>query len=251
MESLKMFSDFTEIEEIEASKRTDCLIESKIDGTRMTWRGLDLISDRGIIRTNRFPHIVKELLALPWQVRGEVAIPMGNVLSVSKKENWSKARFYIFDLNEWKSSDCSSADPFDNRKHLEYIFLWKNFTNLRMPFKFSSVKDGLVWAKKHDIEGLVLKSKNNGYKWKNYKEAKVAIVGHEVGKLHGTFLIDFKGVVGRVSATSMEHYDKYNSFLAGNKSPYAEIEYLFSTPQGLPFQPRLRRVDTIEELTKK
>jgi ATP-dependent DNA ligase len=246
-----MFSDFKEIEEQEAILRTDCLIESKIDGTRMTWDGKELVSDRGIIRTDRYVHIAKELNNLPWKVRGEIAIPMGNILTINKKENWSKARFYIFDLNEWKQKDCSNADPFDNRKHLEDIWVGKTFQNLRMPFKFSSVKDGLIWAKKHDIEGLVLKNKNNGYKWKNYKEAKVAIVGHEVGKLHGTFLIDFKGQIGRVSATSVDFWNKYNSFLAKNIIPYAEIEYLFITPQGLPFQPRLRRLDTLAELLKK
>ena len=243
-----MLSDFTEIALDEALKRTDCLVESKIDGTRMTWDDTNLISDRGIVRTNRFPHIVKELRALNWKVRGEIAVPFGNVLTVNKKVNWPKARFYIFDLFGLKDDDCRNADPFDNRQHLEDVFKGITSDFLRLPFKFNSVKDGSIWTKRKHGEGLVLKLDGKGYKWKNYKEAKVAIIGHEAGKLHGTFLIDFHGVPGRVSATSTGLYQKYLNFLAQNKAPYAEIEYLFITDSGVPFQPRMRRLDTLQEL---
>ncbi len=232
----------------------DVLIEAKIDGGRHEWTGSELLSERGIDRSDRFPHIVAELKQMPWNVRGEVAIPFGNVLTLNKKVNWHLARFYAFDMFEWQGQDTSDADARDNRQLIETAFKQgPRFKHLRYPFRFKDFQTAWAFVLKHGIEGVVLKElhgKRRQFKVKKYTEEKLAIVGYTPGKLKGSFIIERKGVTSGVSGTSVEYVQKYKALLAAGKAPYAEIEYLFLTDNGIPFQPRLLALDTLAELKK-
>ncbi|MAE81290.1 MAG: hypothetical protein CMB80_01050 [Flammeovirgaceae bacterium] len=234
--------------ETEQAKQYTGLWESKIDGTRMTYNGHDMISDRDIVRNDRFPHVLSELEALDWEVRGEIAVPRGNVLDVNKKENWPKARFYIFDVFRDRKKDVHGAHPREIRQILERLLCLKDFKHLRLPKRFRTFDDGWKFVCKFNIEGLVLKNRHGEFKIKRLTEEKLEIVGHEAGKAKGAFLIKRGKVTAKVSATSVAFVQAYEKLLADGKVPYAEIEYGFVTEYGCPFQPRLRRLNTLDVL---
>lgn len=231
------------------------LCEAKIDGFKASWDGSNLISERGIVRNDRFPHLVAELRQIPWKVRGEVAVPFGNVLKINKKENWPKARIYIFDMLEWQGQDTRSALPADNRRLIEDAFATfatfaPQMPSLRMPFKFRDFQTGWAWIIKHNLEGLVLKELSGAktYKVKYMREEKLPVVGFTPGSVKGCFQVERKGVVGGVSALSVAFVQQYKDMLSKGLQPYVEIEYMFLTDEGKPFQPRLRRMGTLQEL---
>ncbi len=248
--------DFKEIKLNEAKhlSNTNHLIESKIDGCCMTWKDNHLISERGCERSDRFPHIVKELKQLPWKVQGEVAVPFSNVLTLNKKDNWHKAKFYIFDVSEYDGSKII-GDPLEVRKEIENIIGKSsfNFNHITLPFKWKSFDKAWRWVKKHGVEGLVFKplDGSKGFKLKDWKEAKLPIIGHTAGKQKGAFQLACKsGAVGSVSGTSVAYVDKYHDLTGQGKAVWVEIEYLFLTRDGKPFQPRLRRLGTKSEIVK-
>jgi ATP-dependent DNA ligase len=247
-------SDMIALTVDEAAKQTNVLYEAKIDGARHTWTGSELLSERNIDRSDRFPHIVAELKTMPWQVRGEVAVPFGNILTLNKKENWHLSRFYAFNMYEWQGQDTRDAGTLDNRLLIEKAYKQApRFKNLRYPFKFPDFSTAWARVLKHNLEGVVLKDLNSNreYKCKYYKEEKLPIVGHVPGSTKGSFIIERKGVTSKVSGTSEAFVEKYKALLTAGKAPYAEIEYLFLTDNGVPFQPRLRNVDTLKNLQSK
>jgi len=229
-----------------ARKRKFDLIELKIDGSRHTYDGKNLFSDRKIIRNSRFPQIYEEVKKLNWSVRGEIAIPGGNVLELNKRENWPFAAFYIFDIFEFESVKMDFKIT-QKRKIIESILNSNRFEYLNIPLKFDSFDEGWKYVCKHNREGLVLKE-NSGICWKikRYIEEKVPIVGYLEGKSHGSFFINRNGIVSKISATSMKFLGQYFILLNEGKTPYAEIEYLFLTSKGTPFQPKLRRIFTMK-----
>lgn len=240
---------------IKPQSLTNVLIEAKIDGARHEWDGKNIISDRGIVRNDRYPHIVKDLLTLGIKGRGEIAIPFGNVLVLNAKENWHKARFYLFDMYEHNGQDTRNANALENRHLLEKTLGMGTINhigcpNLRIPFKFKDFQTGWNHVLKHDLEGLVMKDigSSRQYKIKYRKEEKLPIVGFIPGAVKGCFQIERKGVVGGLSALSTAFVQQYNDMLAKGLQPYAEIEYLFLTDNGIPFQPRLRRLGTLQDL---
>lgn len=239
---------------VDAYKKAGCIHELKIDGTSMDWTGFDLMSDRGIVRNDRFPHIVTELEQIQALVAGEIAIPGGNVHQVSASENWPKARFYIYDVLDYKGKDYTGADPSTVRRVIDEI-LRSRFDHLRSPMFFNSFKQGWDFVcktrnKGQYAEGIVLKEISNGrqYKVKYNIEEKLPIVGHVPGALKGAFLVERDGVTCKVSAGSVGFVKMMNDLLAAGEKPYAEIEYLFLTDGGKMFQPRLRRVGTLSDL---
>jgi len=243
-----------EITPAEAAKTNACLFEVKVDGTRMSFDGQDIASDRGIIRNDRFPHIVKALRKLNWKVRGEIALPHGNVLQINKKENWSKALFYTFDMFEHNGHDLRSLQPDETRDRINHALKGLASPIIGMPRSFDDFGDAWNFAKTQKakgnyVEGVVIKPYNgNPYKIKLLTEKKCRIVGFEAGAVKGAFLIDVDGVVGKVSGTSATYVQKYHDMLAKGLMPYAEIEYQFLTDNGIPFQPRLRQLDTLTNI---
>ena len=116
-------------------------MESKIDGTCMKWNNAtgELVSERGCIRNDRFPHIVQDLKALNKDVQGEVAIPFGNVLDLNR-DTWHKADFYAFDPL------AIDGSPEDKRKALVSMLRSNsNLTHLKIPFRWDNFKK--AWRK--------------------------------------------------------------------------------------------------------
>jgi len=231
------------------------IIEEKVDGTCMEFNGQDLISERGIIRNDRFPNILKDLRRLDWQVQGEIAIPGGHVLDVNQKINWPKAKFHIFKINSSLGSDVSGESPAENRRMLEKIVIPKRFWRLWLPRRFKSFDEGWQFVKDRKkagkySEGVVTKDAfGREFKTKLYTEVKVPILRHEPGKVKGRFIVDLNGVECGVSGTSVGYIDIYSTLLAGGVTPIAEIEYLFLTDNKIMFQPKLRNIGTMQGST--
>ena len=223
------------------------LMESKIDGCCMSWKNTSqqLVSERGCVRNDRFPQIVKDLKALNKDVQGEVAIPFGNVLDLNS-QSYHKADFYVFDPL------AIDDDPETKRRELVRILRSnKGLTHLKIPFRWKNFEKAWRWVKKHEVEGLVFKSLlgSTDYKLKDWKEAKLKIVGHIAGKQKGSFqILNANGSVSGISATSVGYVDRYKQLIIAGKEPWIELEYLFLTCDGKPFQPRIRRLDEKSEI---
>lgn len=226
------------------------LIELKVDGSRHTFDGVTLSSDRKINRNDRYAHIVEELKTLDVYVRGEVAIPNSNVLRLNKRESWPHAKFFIFDLYSFKGQDVTHLPVSARRKLTDLLLTEHSLNHITAPQQFSSVVEGWKFVKENDAEGLVLKL-DNGFVWKSkyLKEEKLKIVGHETGKTKGSFIIERDGVLGKVSGTSDMFLRAYQALVEQDEQPYAEIEYSFLTEEGKPYQPRLRRLGTLDMLS--
>jgi len=239
----------------EASAQRDCICEEKVDGTRMTFDGRDIFSDRDINRNARFPHIVNALRKLKWKVRGEIALPNGNVLQINKRENWDQARFYLFDLFEHNGQNLRDIDSEDARNRIEHTLKSFDSNVIVAPKLFKDFGDGWDYVKTQRrkgkyVEGVVLKPTHGSpFKIKYLVEEKFQIIGYESGASKGAFIIHRKnGVVGKVSATSVGYVAKYNDLIAKGLKVFVEVEYQFLTDEGKPFQPRLRRLGTWRDL---
>jgi len=254
-----MPSDFKDLPLADALDCADHLCELKIDGTRLAWDGAagTLTSNRGVERSARYPRIVEELRRLPWSVRGEIAVPGGNIHDVNQRVNWPRAQFYAYDQLVFGGVDYSDASAYVVRAQLEGIFrdLDVRPLHLGLPPVFSSPSQGWDYVKRQRAvgayaEGIVLKGPT-GTRWKTKFriEVKVPIVGYEPGKTKGAFVIELDGVRSKVTARSADFAAQYQAVLALGHCPWAEIDYLFLTTNGAPFQPRLRRVGTRKELT--
>ncbi|RLC32977.1 hypothetical protein DRH14_05520 [Candidatus Shapirobacteria bacterium] len=195
---------------------------------------------------------MQELRQIDWVCRGEMAIPDGNVLQLNKKINWHRAKIFIFDLFEYEGQDLRGNSPRDNRWLIEDILRRNKLVHITAPELFKTFDEGWQYVCENKAEGLVLKELANKrqHKIKKLTEEKLPIVGRETGKAHGTFLLLRNGVQAKVSGTSMSHVAKYEQLLVEGESPYAEIEYQFLTDYGIPFQPRLRRLNTLAELNR-
>lgn len=233
-----------------AANRKFDLIEQKVDGSRHTYQNGRLVSDRGINRAiDRFPHIANELRVLNVHCRGEVAVPNGNVLQLNNSLNWHRAKYYIFDLYSVNGLDFTKVGAVAQREALETIISKMNFANILLPDRFGSFDEGWQHITKNALEGLVLKN-DNGAMWKikHMKEEKLRIIGHERGSTKGAFVLDRNGVRCRVSGTSEAFVQRAYDIVKAGGVPYAEIEYLFVTEDGHPYQPRLRRIGTLDML---
>lgn len=253
-----MITDLKEISVADAQKiKNGHIVEHKVDGTCMNWDGENLVSERGIVRNDRFPHIVQELSQFNWKLQGEIAVPGGHIHHINKKENWIKGRFYAFNILEIDGEDWENATPIEVREKMDNFFDRKNhsFNNLRTVKRFKSFAEGWDFIEKTNkkgyAEGLVMKPEQGGkgFKIKKLHEIKLPIIGHETGLVKGAFLILCEnGEVGKVSAASVGFVSEYEQLLKQNLKPYAEIEYMFLTDTGKPFQPRLRRIGTKQTL---
>lgn len=224
------------------------LIELKVDGTRITYDGNKLLSDRMVNRNNRYSHILRAMDGLPWRVRGEIALPGGNILQLNRRENWEHAHFYVFDLYEYKGKDTRGLTIIDKRAMLDEIVKELNHPRIHVPKMFQTFDEGWDYVLDTDAEGLVLKTNHENWKVKYLKEEKLPVIEHVAGKSKGSFIIDRNGVRGKVSGTSMEFVEMFNYLKSEGLTPYAEIEYAFLTDDGVPYQPRLRRMGTKEML---
>ena len=238
----------------EAQRLNTDINELKIDGFSSEWEGNDLISSaRGIVRTDRFGHIVSDLKNIDALVEGEVAIPGGNVTQVSASVNWPKAKMYIYRVLEYKGKDVSGYDPSQMRRVIDEI-LRPRFDHLRSPMFFESFKKGWDFVcrtrdKGYYAEGIVLKDAfGKEFKVKYMIEEKLEITGHEGGSVKGSFIVDRNGIPNKVSALSVGHIADWQKLVQAGLTPYMEVEYLFLTEAGKMFQPRLRAIGTLADL---
>jgi ATP-dependent DNA ligase len=186
-----------------------------------------------------------------------MAIPgMGTrVFDVSASINWVKARLWIFKILELKGHDFRNAPPTEIRQVIEDQMKAHRFSAhvLHIPRKFSSIDEGWDFVTKNDCEGLVVKNDvGPQLKLKFLKEAKWEIVGFEPGAVKGSFLLKnpHNGNVSGMSALSVGFIADYNKVLAAGNTPFAEFEYMYLTKKsGAPFQPRLRRIGTLADLS--
>lgn len=249
---------FKELDVKTAQTIAASVIELKVDGTGMEWDGSEFLSHRLVERSDRYGHIVDELKKLDAKIAGEVAIApdsglQPHVLTLNKRENWDKAKFYLYGIDELKGKDVRGADPVDARKMIDEL-LKPRFNNLRSCRRFRTFQDGWKYVearikKGQYAEGIVLKEGGRLYKVKNLREGKFPIVGLESGSVKGAFIIEMPGGEhGKCSALSVAHVAAYEDMLKAGEVPYAEIEYQFLTDNKIPFQPRLRQIDTLAAL---
>jgi len=208
-------------------------ITLKRDGCMMTFRQGNLISDRNIVRNDRFRHILSILRdnECP-DLRGEIYIEGGNVFDVTSSINWKTALLMPFDL-------LNNNSVTEKRRLIDEMVDKINSDFITKPIRFNSVQEGWNYVLENNQEGLVLR---NGYDWfklKKLNEVKIEISSHEPSKEKGTFVL-ING--NRVSGTSKDFVRQFREIKAHGKIPIAEIEFVFKTKNGSYFQPRLRKI---------
>ena len=209
-------------------------ITLKRDGTLVYYTGKNLVSKRGIIRNDRFGHIVRALRQADFpSCVGEMYIENGNVFDISRSDNWHKARYMIFDLLD---SELSLAD---RQARIDDLIDKLNSEFITKPVRFPDLETAWDYVTANDQEGLVLKSLNAWYKIKILRESKVRISTWERGHDKGTFILTDGN---RISGTSMDLVKRYLAWEKEGRKVMAEIEYPFVTENGHYFQPRLRRL---------
>ena len=213
-------------------KNFNGVISLKRDGCMMYFKNNNLISDRNIIRNDRFPEITAILRKNNFpECIGEMYVEGGNVFDISRKENWHKAKFMPFSI-----LNCHNVAT-----ELEIIMEAVKMINnpkLTSLVLFKDIKTAWDFVIQNNQEGLILKSGYGWYKIKKLMEGKFKIAGYEKGKDKGTFILENGS---RISGTSMGIVNKYFE-LAKICEPMAEVEYCFITDSGKLFQPRLRRI---------
>lgn len=211
------------------------IISEKKDGTLIYFKDNKLFSPR-CDRSDRFKHILKILIDNNFpSCMGEIFLdePKSCVFDVSRSENWSKVKFYPFDLLD--NSICYQ----DRQRILQEAVCCLN-NNFIVPLRiFNTFKESWDYVIKNESEGLVIRNDKEFYKVKLLHESKMPIIAHEKGKDKGTFILENNN---RVSGTSESFVLTYQTIKAKGKIPMCEIEYPFITKDGKFFQPRLRRV---------
>jgi len=217
-------------------------ISLKLDGTLIYYINGELISPR-CNRSDRFKHILKILKEadMPNCVGEMFVDEKGScVFDVSRKENWAKCKFMIFDLLE----------PYNKMYYFERLqILNDRVEKLNNPFiypmiKFKTFDEGWKFVVDNNCEGLVVRNNTNWFKCKLLKEEKIEIVAHEVGRDKGTFILKNGS---RISGTSIQFVSQYLAIQQKGKKAIAEIEFCFYTDEGKMFQPRLRQIVEVEK----
>ena len=229
-------------------KDKDIIFERKYDGSRHIFAMGSLYSTREVLKDGHFPHIIRELSKIMGEVilDGEVYIEGGTVLDLSKKENWGKAKFCVFDILNDGENDLTGSPFSFRRKVLKKLFEVSGFNEdvVHLPVSFEDYNFAWEQVERNGWEGLMAKDLNGFYyrgkRTKDWGKIKrrlcidVEIVGHENGSTKGTFIIRMpSGVEARLSGTS-EAIVKY---WYENKPKKCEISYMFLTGSGKPFQP--------------
>ena len=234
--------------EVAAHKKA-ALFELKVDGTRTTFDGTNIMSDRKIVRNERYPHIVDELLGMGIACRGEIALEGGNILQLNKKVNWHKAKYYIFDMYEVDGQSTNGLNILERRAIIDEVVRDRAKQHVTAPLRFASFKEGWDYVEANEAEGIVLKELyGECWKAKRLVEEKLPIASHLPGKSKGSFILNRNGIPCKVSGTSAKFLNAYEILKASGEQAYAEIEYCFLTDDGIPYQPRLRRLGTLDML---
>ncbi len=208
-------------------------ISLKIDGSLIYYKDNKLFSPR-CERSDRYKHILDILIKNNFpNCMGEIFISeTSNVFDISRSENWSKAKFYVFDL-------LIDLPYHERMERLNWEVAKLNNPSI-VPMKlFDSFQEGWKYVKDNKCEGLILRNSNNWFKCKLLQEEKIEIIMHEVGKDKGTFILSNGS---RISGTSMQFVLQYADIKSKGNKAIAEVEFCFKTQEGKLFQPRLRQI---------
>ena len=247
------------IEEMLDYSGLDYSIQLKINGTRTIWDGTNLISNDGIKRNDRFKEIATFLSKFNCKLDGELALScVSNVADVSRKENWNKARYYVFDIYELDGIDVTNLPLKDRLALLEGLI--KRFDRLTIEHKIRMIPSfpemDIAWdyVKRYNLEGLVVKNLNLvnpsdlfteirlDIKVKNWHETKERIKDWDGNLIdshsHGCFITESDN---RVSALTHENARTFIK-LKDLKPLFAEFYYLEKSDSGKFIQPKLKRI---------
>lgn len=228
-------------------KDSNVIYEQKIDGGRHLFVNGLLYSKRGVERSKRYPHIVKELEILRGDnclvLDGEVWVE-GGVLALNSSANWDKAKFCVFDILKFNGEDMREKPLIERLELLHNILSNPLLRHIHLPKTYDDFKTAWADVEKNDYEGLMVKNLGMKYEagkrswaWVKVKRklcADVEILGHEEGKNKGTFLCRTKkGTDIRVSGNSMATLDYYNK----HEPKEMEVNYMYETADGKYFQP--------------
>lgn len=218
-----------------------------------------LFSDRWVSKTKEYKHIADSLVGLPpCIIVGELYVPNTNNFAINSKENYSKARYCIFDVIQHLGQDVKGM-PFEDRYRLLCDMVDKKYTAdtiQQAPLDMPVELDGPFAHKwevvlKNNWEGLVLKPVGSKYgvgwlKCKRLEEIKLEIKAYDPKENNskGAFVLEGGN---RCDALSSRFKEEFEVIKASGKTPIAELEYPFLTKDGKLFQPRLRRIYAKED----
>jgi ATP-dependent DNA ligase len=239
------------IEDVLDLEGKDYSIQLKVDGTRQYWDKDKFLSERGIDNTTKFKHISDVLKNHKVVLDGELALGFNHtVFDITKKENWNKATYWIFDLIELDGFDFRGVCLENRLKQLKYFVESLDCLYIKMIPTFPEVDVAWDYVLKNNLEGIVIKKLNEKYpdvdyftevrtdiKVKYKKEGKEKIVGFEQGNVKGAFVLENGS---KISSLSSEVGLVWLGMR--NKDIYCEFEYLTKTPDGKFFQPILKRL---------
>ena len=175
---------------------------------------------------------------------GEIYVENGTVLDLSKKVNWHKAKFCVFDVLEIDGEDFTRYPYKDRKEALGKLIKDLDCKIVHLPKSWNGFDEAWKFVENNNWEGLMVKRLNGLYHkgrrtrdWGKIKRrlcVDVEILRHEAGNTKGTFIIKSpEGVECRVSGTSKDIVDYYYK----HKPKKMEISYMFKTAKGLYFQP--------------
>ena len=215
------------------SHRLQYYISEKFNGTRILFLDNKLINRRKIDVSRKYPHIIKELKEQGMDnaiLDGEMCVFDENGVSrlelVSRKENWNKAQFCIFDMIRDENGNMIKEKTLNARLMiLENSIIPSDFIKLvpHTLFNEEFVKK-LETAKKEGFVAKLIKSPylidldnpNSDIRskyWLKFKfliEYEVNILGYKNESGRGTHggLITNLGDVGLLSMKNLELYNK-------------------------------------------
>ena len=229
------------------------IFELKIDGSREFWLHGDLVSARCINHNERYRHVFNALTGVNAILDGEICLHNSNVLELNKKENWSKAVYYVFDILELGGKDLRNKPLHERQAILNSIITTINNPNVKFITQFKDFKSGWDYIMKNDLEGLMAKKKDstydtivlkerrshNWFKIKNWLEGKDEIIGHNIRTTQkGSFALSCGT---NVNCPDMETLKEYNEAIKKNKKVFAEFYYRFKSKNGF-YTPILKRL---------
>jgi bifunctional non-homologous end joining protein LigD len=238
-------------EQAESFSSDTYVFEEKKDGSRDLWVKGNLLSARQVNHNERYRHIYELLKPINAVIDGEMSIPFGNILQLNKKENWVKAKYYVFDILEYDGLDLKDK-PLTERQIILKHIVTHVINNPLIEFipQFDTFKSGWDYVVKNKLEGIMIKKKDslyttipfkeyrtkNWFKVKHLKEIKERVVGFENGSVKGAFILENGGKVSSLMSGVGD------IFLNAKVKVYAEIMYQFKTQDNKPFQPRLKKL---------
>ena len=240
-----------DIGEVLSYSGSDYSIQLKVNGTRTTWNRFKLVSNDGIDRTNRFKHISDSLNKIDIVLDGEMALGFnGNVFDVSRKENWNKATYWLFDVYSLDGIDVRDKPLKERLVLLKQIAERLGNQNIKVIPQFEEVDIAWDFILQNKCEGLVIKNLlltnpselyeeiRLDIKVKNWHEGKEQIKDWDSSGGHGAFTTVNDN---RLSALTVKNGHLFLS-LKDIKPLFAEFDYMEITSSGKFFQPQLKRI---------